>query len=292
MGLIDQLVLVLGAEPLLLYTIALCFGLIVGSFLNVVIYRLPVMMQRSWEKDASDILGRQAPATTETFNLMFPGSRCPACHHAIGALENIPILSYALLRGRCAHCGAPISLRYPAVELLTGVLTAIVFVKFGPSLTALACCIFTFGLIAASLIDYDHQLIPDDISLPLMWVGLMVNYWSLVVPFQDAFWGAVAGYLVLWIVFQLFLLVTGKEGLGFGDFKLLAMLGAWLGWQSLPLIIILSSLAGAVVGGLLIAFGRDRAKPIPFGPWLAMAGFIALIWGHQITSAYLKFAAF
>lgn len=250
------------------------------------------MMQRGWAREASDILGHDAAPVTEPFNLMVPGSHCPGCNHSISAIENIPLISYAVLRGKCAHCRTHISMRYPIIELLTGVLTVLVVAKFGLSMTALACSVLTWGLIAVSMIDYDHQLIPDDISLPLLWLGLIVNYFNLVVPFHEAFWGAVAGYLVLWLVFQVFRLITGKEGFGFGDFKLLAMLGAWIGWQALPLIIILSSFAGAVFGGLLIAFGRDRAKPIPFGPWLSMAGFIALIWGHQLIALYLKFAAF
>lgn len=290
---IDEIISVLQSEPpVLLYTIAMCFGLIVGSFLNVVIYRLPIMMKRGWEREASEILGQEPATSGEKFNLMFPGSRCPACDHTISALENVPLVSYALLKGRCAHCGTSISSRYPLIEFLSGILTIIVVAKFGVTLAALACCVLTWSLIAASMIDYDHQLLPDDITLPLLWLGLVVNYFNLIVPFRDAFWGAVAGYLALWVVFQVFRLITGKEGLGFGDFKLLAMLGAWMGWQSLPLVIILSSFAGAVIGGLLIVFGRDRAKPIPFGPWLSIAGFIALIWGHQLTSTYLKFAGF
>lgn len=288
----DYIAVLQAEPPILAYAIALCFGLIIGSFLNVVIHRLPLMMKHGWEREASEILGQELPPATGTFNLMVPRSRCPACDHPISALENIPLVSYAVLRGKCAHCGAPISIRYPLVEFTTGVLTVIVLARFGLTPAALACCVLTWALIAESMIDYDHQLIPDDITLPLLWLGLVVNYFDLVVPFHDAFWGAVAGYLVLWIVFQVFRLVTGKEGFGFGDFKLLAMLGAWMGWQSLPLIIILSSFTGALVGGSLVLFGRDSAKPIPFGPWLSIAGFVALIWGHQITSAYLKFAAF
>lgn len=277
--------------PVLVYVIALCFGLVIGSFLNVVIYRVPVMMQRAWEAEAKQILGHEA-TPTEPFNLVVPNSRCPACGHPIRPWENIPVFSYLALRGKCAHCSARISLRYPVIEAVTGLLTIIVLWKFHLTPAALGACLLAYGLLAASMIDYDHQLIPDDITLPLLWVGLIANYFNLLVPFRDAFWGAVAGYLVLWIVFQAFRLVTGKEGFGFGDFKLLAMLGAWMGWQSLPVIVILSSFSGALFGIALLALGRDRAKPIPFGPWLSVAGFITLIWGHQITTAYLRFAAF
>lgn len=278
--------------PILVYVTALCFGMIVGSFLNVVIYRLPVMMQRAWQQEASEILKQTPPEPGEPFNLVVPNSRCPACGHAIRAWENIPVISYLFLRGKCSACGVHISARYPIVELTTGILIVVVIAKFGLTPAGIACCLLTFGLVSATMIDYDHQLIPDSITLPLLWLGLIVNYFNTVTGFPNAFWGAIAGYLVLWIVFHIFRLVTGKEGMGYGDFKLLALMGAWMGWQSLPLVIILSSFCGAIFGGLLIAFGRDRAKPIPFGPWLSMAGYITLIWGDQITTAYLKFAAF
>jgi len=273
--------------PVLVYTIALCFGLIIGSFLNVVIYRMPVMMQREWEAEASQILGQEPKQHDGTFNLILPDSHCPSCNHPIRAWENIPLISYIALRGKCAHCRAPISLRYPAVELAAGLLTLVVIAKFQLTPAGAGALILTYGLLAAAMIDYDHQLIPDNITLPLLWLGLIVNYFNLLVPFHDAFWGAVAGYLALWIVFHIFRLITGKEGFGYGDFKLLAMLGAWVGWQGLPAIVIISSFAGAVFGIGLIAFGRDRAKPIPFGPWLAIGGFVVLIWGEQITSSYL-----
>jgi len=288
-----QFLAALQAEfPLLVLFFALCLGLVVGSFLNVVIYRVPIMMQRGWQEQASEILGVEPPEEKPRFDLIFPDSRCPTCGHEIEPWENIPLLSYAFLKGRCSGCGTRISLRYPLVELLTGILTIAVVAHFDLTLAALFGCLLTFALISASFIDYDHQLIPDDITLPLLWIGLIVNYFGIIADFEDAFWGAVAGYLVLWSVYQLFKLITGKEGMGFGDFKLLAMLGAWLGWQYLPLVIVLSSFTGAVVGGTLIALGRDRANPIPFGPYLAIAGFITLIWGEPITRAYLKFAAF
>jgi leader peptidase (prepilin peptidase) / N-methyltransferase len=288
----EYLVALQTGYPVLAYSIAFCFGAIVGSFLNVVILRTPVMLQREWETQANEILGIESSNTRAPFNLVFPGSHCPACSHKISPWENIPIISYLILRGRCRNCRINISPRYPLIELLTGLLTVMLAMQFGFTVTMLACSIMTFALIAASTIDYDHQLIPDDITLPMMWLGLIVNFFDIVTPFESAFWGAVAGYLTLWIVFQVFRWVTGKEGLGFGDFKLLAMLGAWLGWEMLPLVIILSSFAGALIGGTLIVLGRARDNPIPFGPYLAIAGFIALLWGPQINSAYLRFAAF
>jgi leader peptidase (prepilin peptidase)/N-methyltransferase len=278
--------------PVLVYTIAFCFGAIFGSFLNVVIHRLPLMLQREWEGQAHEVLGKEYAPPSGSFNLVFPNSHCPSCDTEIKPWENIPLISYAFLGGKCGHCGTHISLRYPLIEALTGILVVLVVFNFGLTYVGLACTLMTLGLIAGSMIDYDHQLLPDDITLPLLWLGLMVNYFELLTPFADAFWGAVAGYLVLWTVYHVFKLVTGKEGMGYGDFKLLAMLGAWLGWQQLPLIIILSSFAGAIIGGGLILFGRDRAQPIPFGPYLSIAGFIALLWGDDLTSAYLQFAAF
>lgn len=277
--------------PALIYTIVLCFGMIVGSFLNVVIFRMPVMMMRGWEAEAHEMLELEHSPPAESFNLVFPNSHCPACNHEIKPWENIPLISYLFLRGKCSACGVHISMRYPSVEVLAGVLTMLVVMSFGLTWTGFACALLSYALIAAALIDYDHQLIPDDISLPFMWLGLIVNYFGILTPFADAFWGAVIGYITLWTVFQVFKLVTGKEGLGYGDFKLLAMLGAWLGWQSLPLIIILSSFAGALLGGVLMAFGRDRAKPMSFGPFLAIAGFIALLWGDTILENYLQFAS-
>ncbi len=279
--------------PLLVFSIGLIFGLLVGSFLNVVIHRVPIMLERDWNWQARQILEMDTEASDPpaAFNLITPNSHCPNCDRPIKPWENIPIFSYLFLGGKCAGCKTSISLRYPLIELLTGILTGLVVLKFGLNYTSLALCVFTWALVALAMIDYDTKLLPDDITLPLLWLGLIVNSFGLVIPFQEAFWGAVAGYLSLWIVYQLFRLVTGKEGMGFGDFKLLAALGAWMGWQMLPLIVILSSLAGAVLGGSLIAFGRDRSNPIPFGPYLAIAGWIALMWGDEITSTYLQFAA-
>lgn len=280
--------------PLLVYAIVLGLGLIVGSFLNVVILRLPVMMQRDWEVQARDILGIDQPVEADAapFNLVTPNSRCPNCNRSIRPWENVPVLSYLILGGQCAGCNAAISPRYPLIEALTGALSVMVVLHFGVTPAGVGCLLLTWGLIAMSIIDIDHQLLPDGITLPLLWLGLIANYFELITPFADAFWGAVVGYLTLWSVYQIFRLATGKEGMGFGDFKLLAMLGAWLGWQTLPLIIILSSFTGAVIGGLLIVLGRDRAQPIPFGPYLAIAGFVALLWGDEITHQYLQFTSF
>ena len=287
---LENLMLLDAAFPLFSASVALVLGLLVGSFLNVVIFRLPVMLERDWQSQAKQILEIEAEAVEqETFNLVLPNSRCPSCNRPIRPWENIPVLSYLLLRGKCAGCKTPISIRYPLVEALTGILTAVIVIYFGLTPTAFALCLLSFGLIALALIDYDTKLLPDDITLPLLWLGLVVNYFELVTTFSSAFWGAVLGYLALWSVYQAFRLVTGKEGMGFGDFKLLALLGAWMGWEILPLIIILSSFTGAIIGGALIALGRDRTNPIPFGPYLAIAGWIALIWGEQITMAYLRY---
>ena len=288
----EYLALLEAEFPLLVYGTTLVLGLIVGSFLNVVILRLPVMMERDWQGQARDILGME-PADTDTapFNLVTPNSRCPKCDRAIRPWENIPVISYLVLRGRCAGCQTPISIRYPLTEALTGLLSVLVILAFGATPAGLVCLPLVWALVAISIIDYDTQLIPDGISLPFMWLGLIVNYFHVLVPFGDAFWGAIAGYLTLWTVYQVFKLVTGKEGMGYGDFKLLAMLGAWMGWQYLPLIIILSSFAGAVIGGALVLFGRDRAKPIPFGPYLAIAGLVALLWGDVLLESYIQFVA-
>jgi len=277
--------------------IVLCgvLGLLMGSFLNVVIYRLPVMMQRDWMKQALLFVEEQngrveglEPPKDERFNLMLPRSSCPQCGHQIRAHENIPVLSYLFLHGKCSQCGAAISLRYPLIELVTALLTAFIGYWFGLTWLALWAILFTWSLIAMTMIDVDHQLLPDDLTLPLLWLGLLINISGLLTPLEDAVIGAIAGYLSLWSVYWLFKLVTGKEGMGFGDFKLLAALGAWLGWQHLPLIIVLSSLVGALVGvSLILLRGRDRNIPIPFGPYLATAGWIALVWGDTITSGYL-----
>lgn len=266
-------------------------GLLVGSFLNVVIHRLPIVLERQWTEQCQEMLEQEPASPAPPFNLITPRSRCPHCGHAIGALENIPVLSYLVLRGRCKACGAAIRARYPVVELLTGVLSGLVVWQFGFSIQAAGALVLTWSLISLTVIDLDHKLLPDVITLPVLWLGLLLNIPETFASLQDSVIGAAAGYLVLWSVFQAFKLLTGKEGMGYGDFKLLALLGAWLGWQFLPLIVVLSSVVGAVVGiGLVLARGHDRSVPIPFGPYLAAAGWIALLWGGQLIDAYLRFS--
>ena len=269
------------------------FGLLIGSFLNVVVYRLPLMLQRDWQSQAREVLELPAAAPADTFNLILPNSCCPQCGHEIRPWENIPVISYLFLRGKCSNCKTPISKRYPLVELACGLLSGYVAWHFGFTWQAGAMLVLAWGLLAMSLIDVDHQLLPDVLVLPLLWLGLIVNYFGLFTSLEDALWGAIAGYLSLWSVYWLFKLVTGKEGMGYGDFKLLAMLGAWGGWQILPLTILLSSLVGAVLGVIILRMrGSDSGTPIPFGPYLAIAGWIALLWGDVITGSYLKFAGF
>lgn len=273
--------------------IAGVFGLVIGSFLNVAIYRLPVMLERKWRSQCQEILRpyKKPPKAPKRFDLVMPGSSCPHCGHAITALENIPILSFLWLRGKCSACGKPISWHYPLVELLTGGLTAAVAWHFGFGIAAFAGMALTWCLIALSFIDIDRQLLPDDITLPLLWAGLVLNVFAFFTPPVSAILGAAGGYIFLWLVYQAFKLATGKEGMGYGDFKLFATLGAWLGWQSLPLIILLSSLVGAVVGiSFILFFGHDRRMPIPFGPFLCVAGWIAMMWGDALTGLYLDFA--
>lgn len=267
------------------------FGLIVGSFLNVVIHRLPIMLERGWRQQCDELAGK--PAQSDRYDLMVPRSRCPSCARPISALENIPLLSYAWLKGKCKGCGKRISWRYPTVELLTGALSVIVAWRFGVSAATLGALLLTWALVALTFIDYDQQLLPDNITLPLLWLGLIFNVGGVYVSLQSAVVGALAGYLSLWLVYQLFKLITGREGMGHGDFKLFAALGAWLGWQQLPLIILLSSFLGAIIGvGGILLLGRDRTVPIPFGPFLCLAGWVALLWGDTITRAYLQFARF
>ncbi len=277
------------AEPGLLIGFCALFGLFIGSFLNVVIYRLPVMMQRSWRQQCQELL-EQDIETQEPFNLAMPASRCPSCGHKIGALENIPVLSYLLQRGRCKHCSTKISPRYPAIELLTTIISAVVASQLGFGWSLAFALLLSWALIVLTFIDFDHQLLPDDITLPLLWLGLLLSIFNVFTDMQSSIIGAFAGYLSLWSVYQLFKLITGKEGMGYGDFKLLAVFGAWFGWQALPVVILLSSLVGAVVGVTLILFlGRDRQLPIPFGPYLAAAGWIAMLWGDAIVNGYWRY---
>lgn len=281
---------ILGGNPLLLVVICALLGLIIGSFLNVVIHRLPEMMMRGWRLQCHELQGTNPDAADlEPYNLNTPRSRCPGCGHAIGILENIPLVSYLILRGRCRVCGQPISPRYPLVELLCALLSAAVAWKFGYGWQTAAGLLLTWGLIPLVFIDLEHQLLPDDITLPLLWAGLGLSLLGIFTDPASAIIGAMAGYLSLWSVYMLFKLLTGKEGMGFGDFKLLALLGAWLGWQAVPLVIVLSSLVGSVVGISLILLRRqERDIPIPFGPYLAAAGWIAMMWGGDITAAYLE----
>ncbi|MEO4047252.1 A24 family peptidase [Pseudomonas sp. CAU 1711] len=279
-----------GTSPAFVF-LAVLLGLIIGSFLNVVIHRLPLMMQRDWRQQAREILELPEEPKGETFNLLLPNSCCPHCGHRIRAWENIPVVSYLALRGKCSGCKAPISARYPLVELACGLLSGYVAFHYGFGWQAAGVLLLTWGLLAMSLIDCDHQLLPDSLVLPLLWLGLIANHFGLYASLEDALWGAIAGYLSLWSVYWLFKLVTGKEGMGYGDFKLLAMLGAWGGWQILPLTILLSSLVGAVLGVILLRLrNQETSTPIPFGPYLAIAGWIALLWGDQITGTYLQFA--
>ncbi|HEC06622.1 MAG TPA: prepilin peptidase [Thiolapillus brandeum] len=275
-------------NPALFIGTVLVLGLLVGSFLNVVIYRLPLMMEQDWRAQCSEYLG-ETPAEESPLTLAKPASRCPHCGHKIRFYENIPLLSYLWLRGRCSACHAPISIRYPLIELLTGVLSAVIAWHFGFSLQAGAALLLTWALVALSLIDIDRQLLPDAITLPLLWLGLTLSLFPVFVDMRASLIGAMAGYLSLWTIYQLFKLLTGKEGMGFGDFKLLAALGAWLGWQSLPLVVLLSSAVGAFLGVTMIVIQkRHRAQTIPFGPYLAIAGWITLLWGTQISDTYLR----
>ena len=275
-------------DPIVAAAIALVVGLCVGSFLNVVVHRLPKMMERAWRAECAELRGEAVPEEAPArYNLAVPRSSCPECGHAITAIENIPIVSYVALRGACSACRKPISARYPLVEALGGLLAACAIWRFGLSWQGAAACVFLWTLIALTFIDFDTQFLPDNLTLPLLWAGLLANLFDLFVPLRDAVIGAIAGYLALWIVYWLFRLVRGKEGMGYGDFKLLAALGAWLGWQMLPLIVLLSSVVGAFIGISLIVFkGRDHDVPLAFGPYLAIAGGIALFYGPTIVKGW------
>lgn len=294
-----EIIDLLSSSPALLITICTVLGLLVGSFLNVVAYRLPIMLQREWKEQCCDYLeientipdSNESSAKFKIFNLQRPNSHCPQCNHKIKPWENVPVVSYLFLGGKCSNCKTKISLRYPSVEFVTGILSGLVASSFGATWLTLALLLLCWSLIALTLIDFDHQLLPDNITIPLLWLGLLVNTLDLGfgVSLRDAVIGAIAGYLVLWSFYWLFKLATGKEGMGYGDFKLLAALGAWMGWQSLLPIIILSSLVGALLGiGMIIIMGRDKSIPMPFGPFLTGAGFIMVIWGPQISSFYMN----
>ena len=275
--------------PWLLWPVIAVMSLCVGSFLNVVILRLPRMMEAAWHRECAALQGTTPPedASTATLTLATPRSHCPVCETPIGALENIPVISYLLLRGRCRHCGTGISPRYPLIESATALISIVTVAALGPSIEALVALLLAWSLVALAVIDFDTQLLPDSITLPLLWLGLVFNALGGLVSLEEAFWGAVAGYLSLWSIYHLFRLLTGKEGMGYGDFKLLAALGAWLGWMLLPALVLVSSLVGAIVGIAMIAIrGHDRNIPIPFGPYLAAAGLICLWWGPQIQALW------
>ena len=282
----------LESSHILFTVLVILLGLLVGSFLNVVIYRLPLIMEQEWRSQCAELFGQSDTAATAdkpSLSLWGPRSQCPHCGHLITAIENIPLFSYIRQRGRCAHCQGAISIQYPIIEALSGCLAGIVAWKLGFGWPAAAALLFTWILLAASIIDFRHQLLPDDLVLPLLWLGLLAALFRLFADLPSAVIGAMAGYLSLWSVYQVFRLLTGKEGMGHGDFKLLAALGAWAGWQYLVTIVILSSVVGAIFGLALILFrSRDRQIPMPFGPFLATAGWIALLWGEAINGAYLQ----
>ena len=295
------LVDLLAQSPVLTIVLAAILGLLVGSFLNVVIYRLPLMLQREWhgqcceylQLDAAKISSVHAVSEHKVFNLMKPDSHCPVCNKPVRPWQNIPVVSYLLLGGKCSECKTAIHWRYPVLELATAALSAVVAWHFGATWSCVAALFFAWFLIAATVIDIDHQLLPDNITLPLLWLGLILALtpYGTGVSVTDAVIGAAAGYLSLWSVYQIFKMLTGREGMGYGDFKLLAAIGAWLGWQQLLTVVILSSMAGAVLGiGMAIFAGRDKNIPMSFGPYLAIAGFIALIWGNVIADWYLNLA--
>lgn len=288
----DPLLRAFNASPIIYIVFVSIFGLMVGSFLNVVIHRLPKMMEQEWLRNCQELQNPEtAAASQETgpkYNLVVPRSACPNCSHKITALENIPIISYLFLRGKCSGCKTPISSRYPLIEAITGILAGVIAWKFGVSSFAVAALIFTFALIALTFIDFDAQLLPDDITLPLLWLGLLFNIGGGFTDLQSAVIGAMAGYLALWSIYWLFKIITGKEGMGYGDFKLLAAIGAWFGWQLLPAVILLSSVVGSIIGiALMILAKRGREIPIPFGPYLALGGIAALFWGPQLARLYL-----
>ena len=285
-----DILLLLQHSPLAFALTCCLLGLVVGSFLNVVIHRLPVMLERAWRLEYAEVTGGEPPTAGERFDLVMPRSRCPHCGHAITALENVPLISYLVLRGRCSACRASISVRYPAVELLTGLVSGWAAWHFGCGWQAAGALLLGWCLIAMAGIDLETQLLPDSLTLPFLWLGLLFNLGGTFTDLHSAVIGAMAGYLSLWGLYHLFRMLTGKEGMGYGDFKLLALLGAWLGWQMLPVVLFLSALVGAAVGLAMLSLKQlQRDTPIPYGPYLAAAGWVALIWGVPLTNAYLGF---
>jgi leader peptidase (prepilin peptidase)/N-methyltransferase len=287
----DNMLGVFEQMPWLFLATVFLLGLMVGSFLNVVIYRLPLMMQREWRRECLEFLEQEAESgETGRFNLLVPRSRCGECGHPISALENIPVVSWLLLGGKCRECGSRISLQYPLVELFTAVISITVAWRFGVSGQTAAALVFSWALIAMSGIDIGHKLLPDNLTLPMLWLGILLSFFPVFIDLESSVIGAMAGYLSLWSVYIVFKLITGKEGMGHGDFKLLAMLGAWTGWKMLLVIILTSSLVGATVGIAMILLKRsDRRTQIPFGPYLAAAGWIALLWGDELNRFYFSF---
>lgn len=290
---LEDIIVTLQSAPWLFYSSVIFIGLCIGSFLNVVAYRLPLMMERGWKHECHEYLELE-PAKSEqeqqTFNLATPASACPNCGHKLRAWENIPVISYLILKAKCSSCGTKISLQYPAVELITAILSLLVAYTFGVTIQTAAALFFTWALIALTLIDLKTQLLPDSITLPLLWLGILLSFSEVFTDLSSSVVGAMAGYLILWSVYQLFKLLTKKEGMGFGDFKLLAALGAWLGYSYLPQIILVSSVVGSIFGISMLLFGRTKQQqPIPFGPYLAIAGWIALLWGEAINTTYLSF---
>ena len=286
-----ELFLLLETSPLLYSITVAILGLLIGSFLNVVIYRFPIMLERDWSQQCHEHLAiePEVPGEQQPFNLIIPASCCPACGHRITAIENIPVISYLALRGRCRGCGSRISLRYPVIEIVTAVLSVVTVLHFGFTLQAAAALAFTWTIIPLCMIDYDRQLLPDTMTLPLLWGGLALSLGSVFVDTHTSIIGAMAGYLILWVIYHVFKQLTGKEGMGYGDFKLLGAIGAWVGWQALPIVILFSSVVGALTGIALMVFkGHGRGQPIPFGPFLASAGWITLLWGQDILDFYLK----
>ena len=289
----ENISLVFQYSPWLFYSTVLLFGLCVGSFLNVVVYRLPLMMERDWKLECHEFLELEQPKLEQSLlslNLASPASTCPNCGHVLHFWENIPVISYIFLKAKCSSCATKISAQYPAVELLTGIASLLVAYKFGVTIQTLAALFFTWVLIAHTLIDLKKQLLPDNMTLPLLWAGIFFSFFELFTDLKSSIIGAMAGYLILWSVYHLFKLLTKKEGMGFGDFKLLAALGAWAGFSYLPQIILLSSVVGSVAGITMLVTGKTKQQqPIPFGPYLAVAGWIALLWGETINQTYLSF---